>query len=204
MPHPNMNEAIATLSLIRPARTFLTAKSGAGKSYMSTILKKHGFKVLELDTVVRDVGKRFGITGPKAFAMYKNGLAANVMTAFVDEIHAFFAKHESSPVVVEGAISDAGLITRIFGDVFTFIFLLPTDVKAYATRMMKRYRDEKKRGVRSLSIWPEVTPAIEALPLTSPKLRAFMLKQSRASMKSSKERFNGFVKSGFTIYRVDV
>lgn len=202
-----MNKAIATFAVVKSKYTFLTAKSGAGKTYFANQLKEHGYKILELDVVVANVGKKFGIVGPKAFAMYKNGLTAEVMKAFVNEIHKFFRKWPKNPVVIEGAISDPGLINRIFNgqySVFTFVYLYPTDVRAYAKRMMQRFKDEKKQGVRSLSIWTEITPELESAALASKELKAFMKKMARESTTKSKERYDAFVSAGFTIYKVEV
>lgn len=205
----SFKESIAALKVIRPQRVFLTAKSGAGKTYLSDQMKAYGYQVLELDKVVMKVANQHNISnkGGAAFSMYKSGQPEAVMKAFVKEIHAFFDKHTQQPVIIEGAISDANLINRIFSgpySVFTFIFLYPTNTKAYAGRMMKRFKDEKKRGVRSLSIWPEVTPELEAAPFNSPKLTKFMTRMANESKIKSKERYEYFERSGFIIYRINV
>ncbi len=202
---PTMNDAIMAINTIRPKYVFLTAKSGAGKTYFSNRLRD--YEVLELDTVVRKIGERFGIHGPKAFAIYKSGMEKNIMDAFVQEIHLFFERYQSSPIAIEGAISDAALIRRIFSGpyaVFTFIYLYPNNVNAYATRMMQRFKHERKHNLRNLSIWPDVPKHLVHASVHSIELKRFMNKMARNSIQKSKERYDYFVGADFTIYRVDV
>ncbi|KAG2520644.1 hypothetical protein JM16_006650 [Phytophthora kernoviae] len=135
----SMPKTIETITTARPKYIFLTAKSGAGKTYFANQLKD--YKVLELDKVVHMTGLQFAIAGRNAFAMYKNRLSESVMTAFVANIHSFLERNATTPIVVEGAISDASLVRRIFSGpyaVFTFVYLYPTDEEVYAERLMKR------------------------------------------------------------------
>jgi len=202
----SIKEALATISIIHPKFVLLTGKSGIGKTYFSNHLK--GYTVLELDVIILKIANKFKITPEhKAFSIYKNKQPEHITKTFVGEIHSFFDRHQSDPIVIDGAIKDASLVRRIFSgqySVMTFVYLYAVDVKAYAMRMMKRYKDEKKRGIRSLAIWSEITPAIEALPLSSPKLFQFMIRMVRESKAKSKEHFGYFSKAGFSIYRVNM
>ncbi|RLN46716.1 hypothetical protein BBJ29_008316 [Phytophthora kernoviae] len=198
----SMSKTIETITTTHPKYIFLTAKSGAGKTYFSNQLKD--YKVLELDKVVHMTGLQFAIAGRNAFAMYKNRLSESVMTAFVNNIHSFLERNATTLIVVEGAISDASLVRRIFSGpyaVFTFVYLYPTDEEVYAERLMKRFTFESTNNVRSLAIWPDVTPELEAEPLTSPKLREFMHRMARESIAKSKDRYRYFVDNGFDVCR---
>ncbi|OWZ02182.1 hypothetical protein PHMEG_00026300 [Phytophthora megakarya] len=200
-----MEEAIARIDEVRPKFVFVTAKSGAGKTYFSNRLD--GYKVLELDEVVENTGKAFGIEWPEPFKMYKNSLPAPVMDAFVMNIHAFFRQYDDSPIVVEGAIADAELVKRIFSGPyaeFMFVYLYPVDIDAYAARMMKRFKFEKENGIQSLSIWPKVTPELEKAEYESVELEQFMVRMAHESMIMSAQRYNYFERNGLDIVRVEV
>ncbi|KAG3119902.1 hypothetical protein PI124_g2023 [Phytophthora idaei] len=200
-----MEEAIVRINELRPKFVFLTAKSGAGKTYFSNHLKR--YKVLELDEVVKSTGEAFGIEEPTAFKMYKNALPAPVMDAFVMNIHYFFQQHPNTPIVVEGAIAEATLVKRIFSGPyaeFMFVYLYPVNVNAYASRVMKRFKLEKENGIRSLSIWPEVTPQLEEVAYESKELKQFMLRMARESMAKSAQRYDYFEKNGLDMIRVEV
>ncbi|KAI9980214.1 hypothetical protein PInf_026561 [Phytophthora infestans] len=108
------------------------------------------------------------------FEVYKNTLPAPVMDAFVMHIHSFFRQHPSSPIVIEGAIAEAELVKRIFSGPyakFVSVYLYPIDVAAYTARMMKRFKHEKEKGLRDLSIWPKVTPQLEEAAYDSDELK---------------------------------
>ncbi|KAF1794787.1 P-loop containing nucleoside triphosphate hydrolase [Phytophthora cactorum] len=171
-----MEEAIVRINELRPKFVFLSAKSGAGKTYFSNHLK--GYKVLELDEVVKT----------DSLQDVQEALPAPVMDAFVMNVHYFFQQHPNTPIVVEGAIAEATLVKRIFSGPyaeFMFVYLYPVDVNAYASRMMKRFKLEKENGIRSLSIWPEVTPQLEEVAYESKELKQFMLRMARESMAKS-------------------
>ncbi|KAI9980104.1 hypothetical protein PInf_026771 [Phytophthora infestans] len=107
------------------------------------------------------------------------------MDAFVTNVHSFFRQYPNTPIVVEGAIADAALIKRIFAGPyaeFVLVYLYPVDVEAYASRMLKRFKHEKENGIRSLSIWPEVTPQVEEAAYDSIELNQFMQRMARQSM----------------------
>jgi hypothetical protein len=201
-----IKEAISTLSTLRPKYVFITAKSGAGKTYLANHLK--GYKILSLDDVVLAVGKRFHIMERGGlFGIYKCKQPPRVMKAFVDLVHEFFEKHPCDPIAVEGAIGDANLIRRIFSgaySVFTFVYLQTKNTKAYADRMMKRFKLEKKQHIRSLAIWTEITPELEAASLNSPKLKQFMMKMAKKAILGNKQRYQYFIKNRFNIYNVQV
>ncbi|KAG7401278.1 hypothetical protein PHYBOEH_002082 [Phytophthora boehmeriae] len=200
-----MSAAVDSITRARPKYVFLTAKSGAGKTHFSRHFD--GYKVLELDKVVQTTALQVDIADRQAFAMYKNRLPESVMTAFVANIHSFFDRNPTTPIVVEGAVSDASLVRRIFSEPyadFTFVYLHPTDEDVYAGRLMKRFVHEKTNAIRSLSIWTQVTPQLEAEPFTSVKLKQFMRRMAHESMRKSEERYRYFVDNDFDVCRVDV
>ncbi|POM63791.1 Hypothetical protein PHPALM_20762 [Phytophthora palmivora] len=200
-----MEEAIKRINELRPKYVFVTAKSGAGKTYFSNQLD--GYKVLELDEVVESVGEAFGIKWPEPFKIYKNSLPAPVMDAFVANIHSFFQQHLDSPIVVEGAIADADLIKKVFSGPyakFTFVYLYPVDVDAYAERMMKRFKYEKEIGIRSLSIWPQVTQELEEAEYESEELKQFLNRMAHESLVMSAQRYAYFETNGLDMIRVEV
>lgn len=208
----SIKEALANISALTPKLIFLTGKSGTGKSHFSNILSdKHGYKLLELDTIVRAVAKKYGVgSAPDyapAFAVYKGGLTQEFRNEFISEIHSFIEKHSSNPIIIEGAISNAQMVRDIFSKqytVFSFVYLYPTDMKKYADRMMKRFKLDKKMGTRTLSIWPETPPEIEKAPVSSPKVKQFIAKMAQESKKKSDERYKYFVNNKFNIYTVSV
>lgn len=196
-----MDDAVSMINTVRPKFVFLTAKSGAGKTYLSSRLK--GYQVLELDELVETIGERFGVLGSKAFGIYKNVLDASVMDAFVDEVHSFFSRNQESPVVIEGAIADAALIKRIFSGLysaFLFVYLYPVDAAAYGDRMMKRFTHERQHKIRSLSIWPDVPPELLEERAESPQLRQFMMEMAQASIRKSKARYDAFIAALVSAY----
>ncbi|ETN03215.1 hypothetical protein PPTG_16157 [Phytophthora nicotianae INRA-310] len=200
-----MEEAITRINELRPRYVFLTAKSGAGKTYFSNRLK--GYTVVELDEVVKSTGEAFGLDEAAAIKMYKNALPAPVMDAFVINIHSIFRQHPKARIVIEGAIAEAALVKRIFSGsyaAFMFVYLYPVDVNAYALRMMKRFKYEKENDIRSLSIWPKVTSQLEEAAYESDELMLFMLRMARESMTKSALRYEYFEKNGLVMVRVDV
>ncbi|KAG6609664.1 uncharacterized protein IUM83_00344 [Phytophthora cinnamomi] len=200
-----MDEVVAGINAARPERVFVTAKSGVGKTFLSRRLR--GYEMLELDRVVANVGRDFGLRGPEAFKMYKNLLAAEVMAAFVESVHGFFEANAGQCVVVEGAIADADLLQRVFSGpyaAFMMVYLHPVDEDAFVARMMKRFKEEKETHTRSLAIWPQVTPQLEVAPDDAPELKEFMLRMARASMAKSAQRYNYFEESGLEMARVEV
>lgn len=205
-------EAIANISALTPKLIFLTGKSGTGKSHFSNILsEKHGYKILELDTIVKVVAKKHNVgSAPDyapAFAVYKGGLSQKFRDDFVSEIHSFIERYPSNPIMIEGAISNAQMIRDIFSkqySVFSFVYLYPTNMKKYADRMMKRFKLDKKMGTRTLSIWPETPLEIENAPVSSPKVKQFIAKMAQESKKKSDERYKYFVNNKFNIYTIEV
>ncbi|ETL79096.1 hypothetical protein L917_20198 [Phytophthora nicotianae] len=200
-----MEEAIERINELQPKYVFVTAKSGAGKTYFSNRLK--GYIVLELDAVVTKIGQAFGLEYPTEFEIYKNALPAPIVDAFVMHIHSFFQQRPSSPIVIEGAIAEAELVKRIFSGSyakFKMVYLYPVDVDAYASRMMKRFKHEKENGLRDLSIWPKVTPELENTANDSDDLKEFMLRMARESTAASAQRFDYFKKNGLEMVRVEV
>jgi len=193
------------MDALRPQYVFVTSKSSAGKSFFSRRLV--GYKVLELDELVRRMARISGMEEKEAFQVYKNSLAEPVTAAFVTEIHEFFERHAGSPVVVEGAIADADLVRRVFSGPyaeFTFVYLYPVDTDAYVERMMKRFKEDKKNGTRRLAIWPQVTPEIKEAACDSPELKQFMLRMAAWSMAKAAQRYDHFEKNGLEMIRVDV
>ncbi|KAK1948369.1 hypothetical protein P3T76_000659 [Phytophthora citrophthora] len=200
-----MEETIARINTLRPKYVFLTATSGAGKTFLSNRLA--GYKVLELDEVVKKLGREFGMEEPEEFKVYKNNLPEPFMAAFVERIHTFFMQNSESPVVVEGAIADADLVRRIFSGLyaeFTFVYLYPVDVEQYVMRMMKRFKEEKESNAHALAIWTQVTPEIEQAAFGSVEMKEFMERMAHWSMDKSALRYAYFEKSGLDMVRVDV
>ncbi|GMF15154.1 unnamed protein product [Phytophthora lilii] len=200
-----MEEAVARINAQRPRLVFLTSKSGAGKTYFLNQLE--GYAVLELDELVKALGKDFGMEEPAAFKVYKNTLAEPVTAAFVERIHDFFRQNDDKPIVVEGAIADAELVRRVFSgpyEEFTFVYLYPVDIDAYVARMMTRFEEDKKNNTRSLAIWPQVTPELEMAALDSPDLKEFMVGMARWSISKSDQRYDHFKKNGFDMILCDL
>ncbi|KAL3673714.1 hypothetical protein V7S43_001411 [Phytophthora oleae] len=200
-----MEETIARINALRPKYVFLTAKSGAGKTFFSNRLA--GYKVLELDEVVKKLGREFGMQEPEAFQVYKNTLPEPFMAAFVERIHQFFMQNSDSPVVIEGAIADTDLVRRVFSGTyaeFMFVYLYPVDVDRYVMRMMKRLKKDKENNTRSLAIWTQVTSEIEQAAYDSIEMKQFMERMAHWSMDKSALRYAYFEKNGLDMVRVDV
>ncbi|EEY69962.1 uncharacterized protein PITG_06506 [Phytophthora infestans T30-4] len=93
--------------------------------------------------------------------------------------------------------------SRAAEEQFVLVYLYPVDVEAYASRMLKRFKHEKENGIRSLSIWPEVTPQVEEA-YDSIELNQFMQRMARQSMTRSAQRYGYFEENGLDMVRVDV
>ncbi|KAG7380657.1 hypothetical protein PHYPSEUDO_006959 [Phytophthora pseudosyringae] len=200
-----MEEEIARLDALKPKYVFLTSTSGAGKTYFADRLA--GYKVLELDRVVRKLGRDFGVEEAAAFKVYKNTRPEPFTAAFVENIHQFFEQNGDGPVVVEGAIADADLVKRVFSGPyveFTLVYLYPVDADAYVVRMMKRFKEDKENNTRRLAIWPQVTPDIREAAEDSPELKQFMRRMACWSMDKSAQRYDHFEKNGLDMTRVEV
>lgn len=205
-------EALANISLLTPKLIFLTGKSGTGKSYYSNILAdKYNYKILELDKIIRNIAKKYNIGHApdyaKAFSIYKGDQSEAIMKDFINEIHTFIDKYPNNPILIEGAISNAQLINNIFSkqySIFAFIYLNPSNIKKYASQMMKRFKEDKRNKTKTLSIWPEVSTEINNLPTNSPKVSQFIMKQAKQSKKKSDERLQYFISNKFKVYIINI
>ncbi|KAL4152290.1 hypothetical protein PRNP1_009223 [Phytophthora ramorum] len=172
-----MEDVVAQINARRPEYVLITSKSGAGKTYLSTHLE--GYTVLELDEGVTSVENAFGMEQHSAFQVYKNTLSEAVTAAFVERIHDFFEQHHGSEIAVEGAIAYAELVKRVLGE-------------------------DKEHSTRTLAVWPQVTPGIEAVSDDSPQLEEFMVKMARWSIARSAQRYHHFEQNGLDMIRVEV
>lgn len=98
------DDALETLALLKPRLTFLTAKSASGKTYLSDALKEEGFVILELDNIVRSLGKKYAEgTAPnysKAYNVYKNQSSNALKKDFISHIHAFIDANYNKPIII--------------------------------------------------------------------------------------------------------
>ncbi|KAL4170077.1 hypothetical protein KRP22_010984 [Phytophthora ramorum] len=176
-----MEDVVAQINARRPEYVLITSKSGAGKTYSSTHLEE--YTVLELDEGVTSVGNAFGMEQHSAFQVYKNTLSEAVTAALVERIHDFFEQHRGSEIAVEGAIAYAELVKRVLGE---------------------RFKQDKEHNTRTLAVWPQVTPEIEAASDDSPQLEEFMVKMARWSIARSAQRYHHFEQNGLDMIRVEV
>lgn len=195
------DDALETLALLKPRLTFLTAKSASGKTYLSDALKEEGFVILELDNIVRSLGKKYAEgTSPnysKAYNVYKNQSSNALKKDFISHIHAFIDANYNKSIIIEGAISSAELIRKIFSRKyasFTFIYLLPSSIKRYTERITERYNKDIKNRTTTLA-------GIETINKDK-KLSTELSRLAKDAMMKSIERYEYFIKSGFEIYTI--
>lgn len=206
----SFDNGVNILKVIRPKLIFLTGKSGTGKSYLSGKLEKVGYIQLELDLIVRRLGKKLNIgEAPNyntAFQVYKGKGPTNFKKEFVTEIHKFFEKNEGKPIIVDGAISDPLMIKKVFSKkykVFTFVYLFPNSVNKYAERIMKRFIKDVTIGKKTLPFWSEVPKEFDRKEaLKTKKLKDFIGVMAKKMKKKSDQRFDSFKNYGFSIYTI--
>lgn len=192
MPRRDIKKFLKETKSNPPPVIFLTSKSGTGKSYISNKLKDLGYVILELDVIVRKLGKKHNLgKGPHyndAFlTIYKGKASEKVKKDFIKRIRNFIKKHKK--VVVEGAISSPPLIKEVFDGLdHEIYFLYPSSTQRYVDRLIMRYDTDIKKGTRTLPFWEEIGEPFK----TRKELKSFMKKQAIEMIKSTKKRAKTF------------
>ena len=166
-------------------RIFLTGKSGTGKSYLSN---KLGHKVLELDSVVLKLMKKYKMERPVIFTqVYKNKGSEKLMSDFKKRVSNFIKRNKGKKILIEGAISDTDLIQELFDDSFVKVFLYPSSKKRYYNRLLQRYHKNPK--------------SLPFVVKNESELESELNKITKKMMDGSKDRYKTFKKK-FDMYKV--
>lgn len=204
-------DALKNISQNKPATIFLTSKSCNGKSYFSNMLKDKGYKILELDLIVRKLASKHKIgTAPNydpAFKIYKDNLTPEFRKEFIQIIRNFIKANKYS--LIEGAISSVELINDIFKNIsYTFIYLYPWFVKDYADRITKRLKIDIENNTRTVPFWNEVPVNVNKLLLKkqfdNDIVQKFINKMATQMKKDTIKRYKYFLSKNCKIYTVIV
>jgi len=204
------DKGVKILKVIKPNLIFLTGKSGTGKSYLSGKLEEVGYVPLELDLIVRKLGKKYNVgTAPDydtAFQVYKGKGSVEIKRDFIKEIHKFIEKNIGKPIIIDGAISDPKMINKVFSKkykVFTFVYLFPNSVSKYGERLMKRFVKDVTSNKKTLPFWSEVPEELgKKEALKSKKVKDLLKVMAKKMKKKSDKRFDSFKDAGFSIYAI--
>jgi guanylate kinase len=201
----NIQEIIKYIKKEQPKIIFLTSKSANGKSYLADKLTKFNYITLELDLIVRKLGKKHKVgKSPdydEAFKLYKNNLPEKIINDFIKQIHLFIKKNKNKNIIIDGAISSPELIRKLFVDIdYKFIYLYPTSIIRYSERLIKRYNKDVKENKKTLPFWEKIINNFK----TKKELTIFMKNQAKLMKEQSIKRYNMFVDAGFNILRVNV
>lgn len=195
-----MNKKVVDLLItIKPRLIFLTGKSSTGKTTLSNKLKNEGYEIIELDLIVRSLGKKYNVgSSPdydEAFKLYKGKVSKKMTNDFIKIVRKMINSKKDKPFVIEGAISDPSLIKKIFTkelSIFTFIYLNIKDHKKHRGRLMKRLVTDINENKKTLPFWSELPSDFS---LNNKKHLSLITKISKKEKKKSNERMEMFLKT---------
>lgn len=143
----DLDDATKMLIITRP--TFLlVGRPGTGKSTLAGELVKNGYKHLELDKIVRLVGKKLKINDSSKKKtlfgdIYMGRASTEVRNFFINLVQQYMTKYVKYPIVVDGSLADSRIIKKIFKRPIV-VFLYPNSVDNFARRILSRLHEDIK------------------------------------------------------------
>jgi guanylate kinase len=151
-----IEEVAELIQIEKPQIIYLSGKTCTGKTTFANNLQKHGYSILELDTIViQSVIIPYGVKESDGFlTAYRDAGPEEQTQAFIETAKKdILEKSKLSPVVVEGAIARPRILKEILSDDlkdFEFIYLHPINIDLYKGRIRERFINGAAIGTSGL------------------------------------------------------
>lgn len=164
----NLEQALASVAGKQPQIIHLSGKTSTGKStFAKKLSEQFGYKLIELDLVVRDSvinALNLQDEGQAFVNIYKNRTQHDLIELFMSATKTIIQKHLDSgeQIIIDGAISNMDTLQELLGDYpdVSIIYLHPEHLDIYERNLKSRFQTTSKtnRGGLPDKFWELIDP----------------------------------------------
>ncbi|MAG12778.1 hypothetical protein CL630_03130 [bacterium] len=160
----NLEGVYKKIKNTKPQIVYISGKTSTGKTtFAHQLVEDLGYVSISFDQIVqKNVVEKFGVDDvPKAYVVaYRFGEPSEWREAFITGAQQELRKAIlRGNVVVEGSMANPHTLKSIFSDTlsdFEFIYIHPTPIEKYTSRIYKRFIGGVRKGTSGLpkDFWP--------------------------------------------------
>lgn len=215
LPYMDIETILKKIKSDKPKVVYLSGKTCTGKTTFAGVLEELQYSRIELDQIVtKSIVEQYGVFPNDAFltAYRGEGLQEHTQAFIAAAKQEIISKMAISPVVVEGAVAKAEILSSVFSGLsedFFFIYFHPHNIDVYAERIKERFVNGIYTNTTGLPkrFWSLVRDAdIEEFKISghiSKTLGDSILEFARTSAEESKNRLEHLMKDFPNIYTIE-